>query len=379
MNGLAWVGPVKVDWHSQPSMSWDPPKSDGLRIVKISGEYEWPTAEQLSELDANEGASVTIGGHHGVLVPIWMSNAPELNFTVGWYILESFPLGATVDQSATGLPVGTITAAFLGQAPELVIARGAVPKGNDFGLTARSLVVSPFRPEDDAGDRFLVDPGGSFATREYDPTYPHDTAALTPAESASIGFYTGTVTDSTDELETVCFPRLAWSKDAPRWLTQQGGNVRAYDRRAGREVYGPHPFLETTDLLVTNGLVRFWVGNRRLPPFLNVEAFAQSSWEEQGYLHLADPGGTGALRGARLVYITPERVDVALSIQDQGDVFVSLCRGERGLRLSNARYARWSGLPPWGRVRATAQGDGKFGKGIDASASYFRLRVPASL
>jgi hypothetical protein len=389
VNGLAYVGPVKIDWHSEPTYTWES-KLDpaGTRDVKITGEFEPQTAAQLSELAANTDAAKTIGGKYGVPVAIWTNNAEDLAQFIGWYLLLGFSLTEDVDQSKTGLPTGTITACYLGDGVEVPIARSAAPKGNDFGLTAKSLVVSPFRPEDDGGDRFIVDPGGTFGTREYDPSYPWDSARPTPdGGTVQIGLYVGTVTDSTDELDPVCFPKVHLGRDVPAWLVDQGGHVRAVDRRTSpaREVYGPHPFVESTDLLVTNGLVSFWVGNRGLVPFLNVQAVAGGSRREVGTLLL---GTSAPLRRARMTYLTLELAVVALTVEGYGDVLVGLRRGERQLLIvspSNDIRPTWSGTPPTSRA-AQAFGDvGRFGMGLDGGEAYesdfpdLRLRWPASV
>lgn len=385
---LGWIGPVELEWdsHLAPTFKFtSQPDAANARDAEIGGYLDWAKAEQLSELCANTDAMPTIAGRKGVLVPIWADDT-KLNQFVGWYVLESFDLDADHESSLSDSPVGfTLKACYLGQSPNVVVARSSVPVGNDFALAATSVVVSPFRPADDAGDQFVTSPGGTFITREYDPTYPYDPAIQTPSDAANIGLYYGTVTDSTDDLTTVAFPALAWSKDAPTWLTQQGGNVRAYDRRAEREVYGPHPFLETTDLLITNGLLRAWVGNAGLAPFLNVEAFHSGSWREAGYVVLADPTGTDdVLVDARMVSVTPEEVVLAVRIQNGGDAFVSLRRGERMFRIVHgngsviaSRQVRWTGLAPWSRLASATQGTGKFGKGIDGSTADFRVRLPA--
>lgn len=380
MNGLAYVGPVKVDWHSEPSYTFES-KLDpaGTRDAKITGELEWHTLEQLSELAANTDAAPTIGGRKGVLVPIWTNNAEELAQFHGWYLLEDFSFTAAAEQSKTGLPVGTITACYLGDGVEIPIARSATPKGNDFGVTAKSLVVSPFRPEDDAGDRFIVDPGGTFGTREYDPSYPWDSASPAPADgTARIGLYVGTVTDTTDELDVVCFPRVHLGKDVPLWLADQGGNVRAVDRRTSpaREVYGPHPFLDSTDLLVTNGLVSFWVGNRGLVPFLNVQAVVDGARREMGTLLF---GTTAPLRRARMTYLTLELAVVALTVDGYGDVLVALRRGERQLQIaspSSDLQPRWAGTPPASRAEQAFNDLGRFGLGLDAEGDGYESALP---
>lgn len=382
MNGLAFVGPVKVDYHSQPTFNWDGPTgADGLRVLKIGGEFEPKTAEQLSELQANEDAKKTQGSHRGVPVFIWTNNALDLAQYHGAYLLEDVSVGATVDQSAEGLWSVTITAAYLGDDVEYVIPRGAFPKGNDFGLTAKSLVVSPIRPADDA-ERFVVDPGGTFGTREYDPTYPYDPATPTPTDgTVQIGLYVGTVTDGADDIDAIVFPKVRLGKDVPAWLVDQGGMVRARDRRREREVYGPHFFHESTDLMVTNGLVTCYIGSAGMVPYISVQAVAEGSRREFGVVQL---GETVVLTRARLQYVTSELTVVALTIDGYGDALVTLRRGEASLSIespSGSIRPIWKGTPP--TIAASGDltnGDGHFGNGLaQGPASNLRLRWPADV
>lgn len=161
----------------------------------------------------------------------------------------------------------------------------------------------------------------------------------------------------------------------PGWVADRGGDVRAFDRRTGREVYGPaHPFHATTDLLVTNGMFRFWVGNAGMVPFLNVQAFAAGQWHESGCLALA-ADDANALITARLVRVTPDAATCALTLRAAGDVFVTLRRGERFLRIQHgaeagpaaARAVRWMGTPP-ANAMPSALGAGAFNTGLRQSA-----------
>jgi hypothetical protein len=381
--GLTRIGPVKIetDGHLNPSFRFrsqvDPA---GLRDAEISGYFDWAVAEQLSELAANTDAAPTVGGHKGPLVLIWADDAKLQQF-VGLYVLESFELAPDQPSSLGDAPVaGTLQACYVDlTVRDYVLTHSAVPKGNDFSLTAKSTVVSPFRPADDAGEEFLTPPGGTFRTRAFDPTYPRDVSVPTPSDSAAIGLYVGTVTDDDDDISSVVYPLFNLGKDEPLWLSQQGGNVRAFDRRAGREVYGPHPFLETTDILVTNGLVEFWVGNRGLAAFLNVRAFDGTTWREVGTVRLST---TALLRGARVVSLTQEACVVALSIQGIGEVRVTLKRGERMLRVeghgrATTRTVRWYGLPPTVTEDGLTAGTGRFGSGL--ASGYVEFAWPPQL
>lgn len=142
----------------------------------------------------------------------------------------------------------------------------------------------------------------------------------------------------------------------------RGGDVVAIDRSGdvgGRIVPGPsHHFQRTTDLMLTNGLIRVWCGNRGLPPFLNLEAFLDGEWRAAGTIHLAAESSIdfNALEGARLVDVTPERAIAVLTVHDHGPYYVTLLRGERGVRVqsgdavfpivSGTRRVKFMGAPP---------------------------------
>ncbi len=157
----------------------------------------------------------------------------------------------------------------------------------------------------------------------------------------------------------------------PAWILESS-DVRAYDRYLEREVYGPnHPIHETSDLLLTNGLIRFWVGNRGMVPFINVDGFAAASWHHSGVLAFGADGTADVLLDARVVEVTPDRATVALDCRNVGSVYLTLQRGERMIRVqhgsdrdvvSAARYARWLSAPPTRRI-GTATAAGKFNAG----------------
>lgn len=377
MAGLAYIGPVRIDFHGTPSFKWTSNvDAFGIRDATISGEFDEDAAAQLSELAASADGAPTTGGRKGVIVRVWASGR-HLEEFVGWYIFESFELDPDYEASLTGEVEGTASLGYIGDTSEIVIARSAYPKGDDFGLVAKSVVVSPFTPDDDAGDRFVVDPGGTFITREFDPTSVTDPGVPTPpGGTARLGLYIGTVTEDVDELADVARPRVSSSGAAlPAALVDQGGEVRAYDRRWARDVFGPHPFLEATDLLLTNGLIRFWPGPVGAPPFLHVKAVAGSSWRSINPLGLSLAGN--ALRRVRLQSVTPEAATVALTVDNEGDVLVSLRRGRRAIEIVHGaglgspvadRLVEWLPGPP-GNAAALQTGPGKFGLGLLASAT----------
>lgn len=192
-----------------------------------------------------------------------------------------------------------------------------------------------------------------------------------------------------DTLDLVARPSLKQEGDPPEHLSQRGGDVRAFDRRLERHVYGPdHPFEEPSDIQVENGLVRFVCGPRGLPPFLNVYAFHSDEWKHQGYLAFDLPDVDRFLLGARLSRLTPDEGTLTLTAEERGEIAVTFLRGERmqrvvhgGHRLPTtkaARYIRWLGLPPYTLVTdgATA-GSGKFGSAL--RDGYVRLRWPTSV
>lgn len=361
---MNWVGPIQLAFHGDPSYSWaSAPTPAGTRRAQISGLIEWEPAHQLAEFMGNPERRVTVGADVGILEFLWAEDPLRRPFN-GWYLLEDFDLDGDQPSSVSGVVGFRLAGIYLGPHRQVALAHSGRDRNNTVGVTAKDRVVSPFRPHDDEGDRFARPPGGTFATREYDasPGYDLDDDGV-PVE---IGFYAGPV----GGLAPIAFPEVS---DPPTWLAQRGGDVRAYDRREEREVYGPsHPFVETTDLAVTNGHLRYWVGNRLLAPFLNVQAYADGAWREAGYLMLADPLGSAVLLGARLRRLTPELGTVVLTVRNQGEVMVTLRRGERMLRVqhgdasapSATRLVRWTGVPPWTRLSSATQAPATFGQGV---------------
>lgn len=157
---------------------------------------------------------------------------------------------------------------------------------------------------------------------------------------------------------------------APHWVTNRGGDVRAYDLTAGQNVYGPgHHFANTSDMRLTNGIVRVDVGARNLLPALAISVYKAGAWQAKGYLYLSEANN---LLGARLRSLTPNRGVLVLSIANEGDVSLRLHRGERMLRGTHgstrapsivvARLVEWrSSLP----VAPTVfWGDATWGSGV---------------
>lgn len=377
---LSYLGPVLIDFHGDPTFGWtSDPGPAGLRGASIGGLVEWPVAHQLSELLANRDRRVTIAGETGILEYVYAGDEFLRPFN-GWYLLRSFSLDGDQPSSVRELVGFSVSATLLGAHRQPVVARSARALETDFDLDAGSTVVQPFWGEDTTGEPFLIDPGGAAGTREYDAQVPHDGSRLT-GSSRRLRFHVGVIAGETDSIAAVVLPDLEQEIDCegasiPRWLSDRGHDVRAYDRRDEREVFGSsHPFVATTDLVMTNGLLRLWVGPRLLPPYVQVQAFAAGEWREVGYVMVADPQGDEVLTSARLERVTPDAASIRLGVSGHGEALLTLRRGERMVRVHHGssraprvggyRRVQWAGLPPWSRLAAAAQGDGKFGKGIE--------------
>jgi hypothetical protein len=130
--------------------------------------------------------------------------------------------------------------------------------------------------------------------------------------------------------------------------------VRGYDIAVDAEVYGPdHFFAVPSDIVVTNGILRFRVGERNAITYLAVSVFKAGAWRAKGYLWLSS---YKTLSRARMVDLTPERAACVLSTRNEGEVTVELQRGRRSLRIIHGstrspsvlcpRVIYWSGLSP---------------------------------
>jgi hypothetical protein len=384
LHSTTYIGPVATGiYNFAPSWNSDGNDGAGWRSATLAGDLDASAAEQLSELLANPARHIDVGSVGGVLEYVY-SSAPRAQPFNGWYLLQTHQLSPRFVGSGARRISFSIKAVLLGDNRALRVTRSARARANDYGLTPTAVVADPFRDELAAGRPFAQSPGGTKLTREYDASAPHATARLTPAASAdrSMTLYVAPFVSGADQLAKVAVPTVERRADqVPGWVTSRGGDVRAYDRRAEREVYGPsHFFQQPTDLLVTNGLLRFWVGNRLLPPFLNVSAFRNGTWREVGVLAFAPDNSSTVLLGARLVRVTAENTTVALLVQDQGEVFVTLERGRRWLAVQHgadqtptvaaARLGQWRGLPPtYALIGTPAAGTGVFGNGLSAASS----------
>lgn len=162
----------------------------------------------------------------------------------------------------------------------------------------------------------------------------------------------------------------------PRTAAQRGGDVRARDMTRARNVYGPHRFAATDDLRLSNGMIRVTVGPSGAVPTLTVEVytggftvddflsntlsdtlegtFSPSAWAAMGTVTIDSTAVTAVLTGARLVRVSPESATVRLVSSALRDIFITLRRGERMIRIQHgstrpptiftARRVRWTGV-----------------------------------
>lgn len=163
----------------------------------------------------------------------------------------------------------------------------------------------------------------------------------------------------------------------PRAGTLRGGDVRAYDLAQNRNVFGPHVFAASTHLRLTNGLLRLDVGPTAAAPRIDLAVYrggevtgdllsniltdvlggtmTAAEWVEMGTVTFDSPTVTALLTGVRLVRVTPERATVRLIAPAVADVFLTLRRGERMVRVQHGsrrgptvdtdRRIRWTDSP----------------------------------
>lgn len=183
----------------------------------------------------------------------------------------------------------------------------------------------------------------------------------------------------TDTLDLVLLPSVKQGGNPPEWVEQRGGDVRAYDRRSGRSVWGPsHPFQEPSDVILTNGLIRLRVGARGVLPYVDVHAFRDGLWRHTGHLILGNLGSTTqVLVGARLERLTTDVGVVALDVPEVSPLRLELRRGERMIRVASGsqfessdfinRHIRWDGTPPYVTRSGVTRMTGRFNSGVRVS------------
>ncbi len=365
-----YIGPIPLDLLNL-DCKWAGTPSKNGRAAAFSGEVSWPDAGQLVELADNADRAVTIGDTTGVLEYIWAGDTRR-DFN-GWYLITQaeLPVGYALGNADDLVPV-TISAVALADR-QVAVVRSARARDNEHSLDPQELLVSPF-PVPAGNSGFAVEPAGAGASgfeREFD------------SEHAS-GLFSGDVVGRGMQLRVadvgtlpqIVLPALVADGSPPLWLVQRGGDCRAWDVAAGRAVYGPaHPFAEPSDLVLENGLLRAWCGGRGIVPYFTVASFVDGAWRQFGCVALADETAGPVLDGARLLKVTPDVVTAALNVRDIGDVFVSLRRGERMLRIqhgntrlptaSATRVVTWLGTPPTiDGVGDADVGTGRFGSGV---------------
>lgn len=384
-----WFGPIPVDLRDPHISLTSSPDAYGIRSGRISGLAHRDQIHQLSVLVNNPRRQVYLGEHKGVLERMWLDWPGMASPYSGLYLLSDFSVGDIEWRWAgDGLPdlkplPFSMTCALVGHSSyrELGITRSARAKVNDYGYAAKAQVAASWWDEDPDGSAFVVSTGGTQFTRPYDPTSPHDSSVITPADVRRMTIYAGACTASVDNMKRVVIPALRLGthfegQEVPRWHTDRGGDVRAFDRSTGLEYHGEgHDFASTTDILITNGITRFWVGSRGLPPYLTVQSCYPDSWVDVGHLLL---GGPGTLSGARVTELTPDRATVALQVRAAGTINVTLRRGDRKIDVGwdtrppaglPDRNVSWSGMPPCGRAVTALSAAGHFGNGLSVPAA----------
>lgn len=359
---VTWIGPVNATLFNMEFEWTGAVDSQGFRQASLSATVERPKAEQIVELTSNPHRTQSVGLARGVL-EIFFPEGDFLGPYRGFYLFGTAKLTNRSDtltdrvRYPKGLVDLSMDMVFLGDlsSRQPVIARSAREKQNDFGLTPKTLVPNPFWGQDEDGQRMLVEPAAAtFITREYDPS-SYDPRIIS-ASSRRLGIYW----DDPEDLPSTLVPVIEQdyrngSSTTPGWVAYRGHDVRAWDRREEREVYGSHSFRSTTDIVLTNGLFRVWVGNRGLPAFLTTETCVEGVWLSSGVLRL-DGLETHTLTGAKLVKVTPEQATLSLELQGAGVVLCTLVRGERGVRIthgslltevSTSRRVAWDIVPPY--------------------------------
>lgn len=365
LGNLRRIGPLDVSY-KDPGLSWtSQPGSSGVRGVSISGLVELHRAQQLSELVNNPARSVTVGGYTGVLEYLHFDGHVVSPFT-GWYLLDQFSINIEHRYSFNGVTGPTpfsLSGYHLGRLGP-VVARSARARPNDLSLAATALVSDPFGRDSATDDPFAHSPGGNLARRPFDAN-PYGQAA--PAVR-SLGFRAGLVSQSGSDLVPIVVP-------VAQTPQTYGADCRAYDRRDEREVFGPgHPFAVPTDLVLTNGLIRCRPGPAGTPAFLHLEAMYPDAWQQVGCVQLAEQD---VLLGARLAAVAPDLATLVVLVQDQGEVAVTLHRGERMLRIRHGgdrqpvvsvpRVVGWLGIPPTRQLSGAGNGTGRYGRGLTTS------------
>lgn len=373
MSGIAIIGPVACDiWDAQ--FAWaGTPTASGMRPGSFTGTVPWAKATQLQELVANPDRQVTIGNETGVLEYVWSDDGFLRDFR-GWCLLQTASINAGVEHSGDDAVVPVSISVVLIGDRQVVVPRSARALTNAFSLGGAELLAAPLTVSD-GNPAFSAEPGGTTLEREFDAAHGDEFFGATPdgrtlqLRIAAVGV-----------LPQLVLPAVEDTASPPAWVAERGGDCRAYDVSQGREVFGPsHPLEEPSDLVLENGLLRAWCGGRGIVPYFTVMTFVDGAWQQCGCVVLADETTGPQLDGARLVAVTPDRVTAALRVRGIGDVYVTLKRGERMLRVqhgttraptvSATRRIGWLGTPPTiAGLGDASSGAGKFGLSIALAA-----------
>jgi hypothetical protein len=261
---LVRIGPVVVD-HGDPGFSWtSDPNAAGMRGASFGGSFSWRQAAALSELIARD--PVTVLDVTGVLEHVRFDDDLLRSFT-GWYLFQPSSLEAGQQHSLVDLDGDvpfSVKAVLVPSSLVPVYIRSARRRPNQHGLGGRTTVGA-------TGGFVQSTGGGPSFTREYDAALFGDAPvpALVTISPGSLAF--------DDTMSAVVIPVDAAELDAP------GLRPCGYDRRSGREVYGPaHPFEAGTDAMVENGLLRLWCGPVGLVPYVSVSAWTGTEWTGSG-------------------------------------------------------------------------------------------------
>lgn len=352
----------------------------GFRGASLQGTFPIADAHHLSELVDDPSLRRTVGDATGTLVEVWSSNANEERKN-GWYLLTGSDFGTVLDPDWPYASVRLSGTYLGGSGRRPFLARSARAKVTSYGVP-KAVVVSPYRPEGDGGEPFALPPGGTYLTREYDPTSRRD--VRTQGSTRRLPMYVGTPT----QLGAVAFPRPPrWTTSVPPdWLLERGGDVRVVDRSEEREVSAGHWFDRPTDLRVENGLLSYWVGSIYGTPYLTVHAVSEGEYRQVGYLYLADPGTSSDLLGIEVRRSGPDEAEVVMEVQDKGIVTLRLLRGEPTIRISHglpfpnrntSRFVGWYGVPPASAVEGVTSEPGAYANGIRVDGGTAVLRWPS--
>lgn len=332
MTTLAHIGPVQVTMLGNVKLSHAANQDRNLRTFPLSGLMPVREAESLAELAINTHRQVSFRRHTGVLEYVRVGE----HVPAGMYIIERFDVDREhIDLLNDWAPFRMDAVAVADR--ELILVRSARDKGDDFGLTPRTLVAYPYAGDDGRADDFTLRLPGTRFTRD------GESGALTLIERAFVG------TD--DPFPPEAMISQAGQTSAPEWVTDRTFDVRLYDRREEREVYGPHTFAEPADIEMRNGLMRVQVGPRGVAPYLWARAWRAGAWRDVGCIGL-ERFVYDRLYSARLLHVNPERATVAVTADGIGDAHITLVRGWRGVIVSSPHLEPARSAGRYGRCRA---------------------------